>query len=450
MIVIKFGGTSLESTAAIQRAAEIVKGQLHLRPVVVVSALGKTTDELLTIASVAARGNQDEALERLASLEQFHLSVSLPFVPLEDLLRKHFQSLRDVVKGVRLLGQLTPRSLDAIASYGERLSSDIVTLAFRLTGMNAVHLDSQRLILTDSSFTRAMPVLPETYARVSASISAIGANDIPVMGGFIGATVDGIATTLGRGGSDFTAAIVGAALRAEEIQIWTDVDGVLTCDPKLVPDAHLVKVISFNEAAELAYFGAKVLHPATILPAKEQNIPVRVLNSRRPVSSGTTIVADAPPCKNVVKSVACKNGITTLNIQSTRMLMAHGFLSRIFETFNEHGTAVDMVATSEVSVSLTIDDTSKLPEICSDLSSFTDVSVERDQAILCIVGDKIRDTPGIAARMFGALEPINVRMISQGASLLNIGVVVASRDLRMAAEALHREFFGELDRDIFD
>src|SRR5262249_1918237 len=260
---------------------------------------------------------------------------------------------------------------------------------------------------------------------------------------------DGTTTTLGRGGSDFTASLVGAALAAEEIQIWTDVDGVLTSDPTLVPEARPVRTISFDEAAELAYFGAKVLHPATVIPAREKNIPVRILNSRRPEAPGTVIVSDSVPCSNVLKSVACKRHITVVNIYSTRMLMAHGFLRHIFEFFDRPETPVDMLASSEVSVPLTIDNDARLEEICAELQPFSEVDVEKDQAIICVVGDDLRYTPGIAARVFGALRDVNVRMISQGASLLNLSLVVAGRDLERAAASLHREFFSTLDPAVF-
>jgi aspartate kinase len=271
-----------------------------------------------------------------------------------------------------------------------------------------------------------------------------------VMGGFIGATESGVTTTLGRGGSDFSASIVGAGIGAKEIQIWTDVDGMLTSDPTVLPGGHRVKTISFAEAAELAYFGAKVLHPSTVIPAIEKNIPVLILNSRRPEVEGTRIVKDLVHCGNVAKSIACKKNITLVNITSTRMLMAHGFLRRIFEVFDRYETAVDMVATSEVSVSLTIDNASRLEVIGKELCQFAEVTVETDQAIVCLVGDNIRYTPGVASRVFRALDKINVRMISQGASLLNLGVVVAQSDLRAAAKVLHDEFFHDLDPAVFD
>lgn len=455
MIVTKFGGTSLESSAAILRAAEIVKARLHLGPVVVVSAMGKTTNALLAIAEDAARGNQAEAMDRIQSLEQFHAHEAFSLVApgdqpeLESNLERHFRALRESAKGLGSRGELTPRLRDSIASYGELLSSHVVALAFRNQGIPATQVDSQRVIVTDSNFTHAAPVIPETYSKVSAAIQGLPGGCVAVLGGFIGATRDGTPTTLGRGGSDFSASLVGAAIDAEEIQIWTDVDGLLTCDPNLVSDARPVRTISFDEAAELAYFGAKVLHPATIGPAREKNIPVRILNSRRPDATGTMIVADPVPCANILKSVACKRGVTVINIRSNRMLMAHGFLRRIFEVFDRYETAIDMVSTSEVSVSLTIDNDARLSEICSALAPFTEVSLEGEQAILCAVGENLRHTPGVAARVFDALKCINVRMISQGASRLNLGVVVNSQDLPEAARALHREFFSDLDPAVF-
>jgi aspartate kinase len=270
------------------------------------------------------------------------------------------------------------------------------------------------------------------------------------MGGFIASTEDGVTSTLGRGGSDFTASIVGAGVNAKEIQIWTDVDGMLTADPTILPGGHRVKSISFAEAAELAYFGAKVLHPATVVPAMEKNIPVLILNSRRPEVQGTVIVSEAVPCRNAVKSIACKRKITLVNVHSSRMFMAHGFLRSIFEVFDRYETSVDMIATSEVSVSLTIDNPAHLEKICADLREFSEVSTEPEQAIVCLVGENIRYTPGVAAHVFKALNQVNIRMISQGASLLNLGVVVAEKDLRAAVEALHTEFFSDLDPEVFE
>jgi aspartate kinase len=460
MIVMKFGGSSVESAAAIERVASIVRARAARRPVVVVSAMGKTTNKLLAIAAAAIDGAREEYIRQIHDLRDFHSREARQVVPLADraeldrLLDEHFQELTELVKGLAVLGELTPRSIDAISSYGERLSSYIVSLAFRHFGMDTAHLDSRQVIVTDRRHTQAAPLYAETYARLAAVVPALARNNaedkIVVMGGFIAATEDGVTTTLGRGGSDFTASIVGAGIGAEEIQIWTDVDGMLTADPTILPGGHRVKTISFAEAAELAYFGAKVLHPATLVPAVEKNIPVLILNSRRPEVSGTRIVSEAVPCANVVKSIACKRTITLVNVHSTRMLMAHGFLRRIFEVFDRHETAVDMVSTSEVSVSLTIDNTKALDAICQELRQFSEVSVEDGHAIVCLVGDNIRYTPGVAMRVFGALDGINIRMISQGASLLNLSFVVAEPDLHAAVGALHREFFTQLDGEVFD
>ncbi|HEU0139083.1 MAG TPA: lysine-sensitive aspartokinase 3 [Bryobacteraceae bacterium] len=456
MIVMKFGGSSVESAAAIERVASIVRSRVAMRPVVVVSAMGKTTNRLLAIANDAVHGRRDQALEQLQELRSYHVEESTQLVrdedrqELDEVIDSHFQELGELVRGLAILGELTPRSVDAISSFGERLSSHIVTFAFRRCGMKAAHVDSRKVIKTDNRHTHANPIFPETYNRLSEEIPTFAENGVVVMGGFIGSTMDLVPTTLGRGGSDFSASIVGAGIGADEIQIWTDVDGMLTCDPTLLDGCHRVKTISFAEAAELAYFGAKVLHPATVVPAVEKNIPVLILNSRRPDVEGTRIVADAVHCENVVKSIACKRKITVVNIHSTRMLMTHGFLKKIFEVFERYETPVDMVATSEVSVSLTIDDTERLQSIVDELKRFSEVSVEENQAIVCLVGDNIRFTPGVAARVFSALERVNIRMISQGASKLNLSCVVAQTDLKEAATRLHDEFFSELDPAVFD
>ena len=448
MIVMKFGGTSVESREAIERVAGIVADRLKQRPVVVVSAMGRTTNKLLAIAAAAVAGERERALSELDALKDNHFreSAGLCMADIEE----HFGELSELVKGLAVMGELTPRATDAVSSYGERISSVIVTALFRKHGLDAVHLDSRKVIVTDRRHTQAAPLFAETNARLMATVPALAARQVVVMGGFIGSTEDGVTSTLGRGGSDYTAAIVGAGIGAEEIQIWTDVDGMLTADPTILPGGYRVKTCSFAEAAELAYFGAKVLHPATVLPAIEMYIPVRFLNSRRPEVDGTLIVAKAPACGNAIRSIACKRNITLVNIVSTRMLMAHGFLRRIFEVFDRFETPVDMLATSEVSVSLTIDNTWALAAIEAELEHFAEVSIEENQAMVSLVGDRIRNTPGVAARIFSALRDINVRMISQGASRLNVGLVVAAADLKPAVESLHREFFHDPDPEAFE
>jgi aspartate kinase len=446
MIVMKFGGSSVESASAIGRVAGIVRERVDRKPVVVVSAMGKTTNRLLEIAAKAVAGQRDQALQLLQSLHHFHLDES----GLTSEIDEHFMELAELVKGLVVMGELTPRATDAISAYGERLSSIIVAEQFRKNGMDAVHVDSRKLIVTDNRHTQAAPLYGPTYERLAAAIPALAAKQVVVMGGFIGATVEGVTSTLGRGGSDFTASIVGAGIGAEEIQIWTDVDGMLTCDPRIAAGGHRVRSCSFAEAAELAYFGAKVLHPATVVPAIEKNIPVLILNSRRPHVEGTRIVGESVPCRNVVKSIACKQGIAVVSITSTRMLMAHGFLRKIFEVFDRHETPVDMVTTSEVNVSLTIDNAKNLDAIRQDLSEFAEVSVDENQAIVSLVGDNIRYTPGVAARVFNAMDGINIRMISQGASRLNISFVVDGADLKRSVESLHSELFSELDPAVFE
>jgi aspartate kinase len=456
MIVMKFGGTSVESAAAIERVACIVKARVGRHPIVIVSAMGKTTNRLLALAQLAIKGKRDEYIWQLHDLRDFHSREARQVVPLahraelDRTLDDHFQEMTELIKGIAVLGELTPRTVDAISSYGERLSSYIVSLAFEHHGIPSLHVDARRLIVTDHRHTQAAPIFAETYRRLAEVLPPFAQDKVVVMGGFIGATEEGVTTTLGRGGSDFTASIVGAGVAADEIQIWTDVDGMLTADPTILPGGHRVKTISFAEAAELAYFGAKVLHPSTVIPAIERNIPVLILNSRRPDVPGTRIVAETVHCGNVVKSIACKRKIILVNIHSTRMLMAHGFLHRIFEIFDRHETPVDMVATSEVSVSLTIDNTAHMERICKELSEFSEVVMEPEQAIVCLVGENIRYTPGVAARVFNALQLMNIRMISQGASLLNLSVVVAEKDLHPAVKALHTEFFSTIDPEVFE
>jgi aspartate kinase len=454
MIVMKFGGSSVESREAVQRVAEIVKRYEDRRPVIVVSAMGKTTNKLLEAAREAAAGRRDQALSLIDELRGHHLLHGLALAghasaELDRYIRTHFEWLDELVKGLSIVGELSPRSMDAMASAGERLSSLVVTYAFRTAGLPARHVDARRVIVTDDRFTQAQPLFEKTYARLKDEVVPLTESDIVVMGGFIAATVDGQTTTLGRGGSDYSAAIVGAGIEAEEIQIWTDVDGMLTADPRIISGGYRVKSISFAEASEMAYFGAKVLHPATVVPAIEKKIPVTILNSRRPDVEGTRITLQAIPCKNPVKSISCKRNITIVNITSSRMLMAHGFLRRIFEIFDRYATSVDMVSTSEVSVSLTADNLENMNDILRELRTFSEVKAEDGQAIVCLVGENIRHTPGIAGRAFSALRETNIRMISQGASLLNLGFLVAEADLKQTVSALHDEFFSELDPAVF-
>jgi aspartate kinase len=444
MIVMKFGGTSVEDGAAIDRSCGIVIQRAQMHPLVVVSALGGATNELLGAGRLAANAELDKALEIADKLERRH-------VELLSSTGKYFTQLRELLRALGSIGEFSPRTQDLVAAYGETLSSLIFADRLQRLGQNVVHLDSRRIIVTDETFGRATPLLQPTAERLARfARPPIEKGQIVVMGGYISGTLSGVTTTLGRGGSDYTAAIVGAAIAAEEIQIWTDVDGMMTADPRIVPNSYKVKDISFAEASELAYFGAKVLHPLTLIPAIEKNIPVFILNSRRPAGSGTRITREARPTSNAIKSIAVKRGITAVTVSSSRMLMAHGFLRALFDVFDQHGTAVDVVATSEVSVSLTLDNTWALPAILEDLKPLGDVTVMDQVALICIVGNNLKYTAGIAHRAFASVKDINVLMISHGASNINLSFIVAQQDADAAVRQLHADFFKEADREVFE
>jgi len=444
MIVMKFGGTSVEDAAAIERSCKIVGHRLSRRPFVVVSALGGATNSLLEAGTLAARGEIDKAMEIAERLEKRHAEL------LEST-AEHFIRLRELLKALSAIGEFSPRTQDLVASYGEVLSSLIFADRIKRLGFEAVHLDARQCLITNDHFGKALPIVDLTTIRLEeAARPHLNAGRAVVMGGYIGATSTGITTTLGRGGSDYSAAIAGAALNAEEIQIWTDVDGMMTTDPRIVPDAWTVREISFGEASELAYFGAKVLHPLTVLPAVEKNIPVYILNSKKPGGTGTRITREARPCRNLIKSIAVKKGITVLTVSSSRMLMAHGFLRALFEVFDRHRTSVDMVATSEVSVSLTLDSLSSLDAILEDLRPLGDVEIASKAALICLVGNNLKYTPGVARRAFGSLSEINVLMVSHGASNINFSFIVDEKDATTAVRRLHADFFSEVDPQVFE
>ena len=457
LVVMKFGGTSVEDPAAIGRTAAIVAGRVALgkQPVVVVSAMAKVTDQLLRAAAAAAEGDRTGALAISSRLRARHRDTAAVLVKdsaaLVTVIDEEFDSLDEILRGLAAILELTPRISDLIVSYGERLSSRIVAAAFRELGINAAHVDAREVIITDSNFQKAVPQDALIEARAAEKLRPLtDAGKVPVMGGFIASNEAGITTTLGRGGSDFTGALVGGALSAEAIEIWTDVDGILTADPRVVPDALRVKIISFEEAAELAYFGAKVLHPATILPAVKKNIPVLVLNSRNAACEGTRITSLAPHCKSPFKSIAVKKKLSIIDVVASRMLMTHGYMKEIFTVFDKHKCAVDMVSTSEVSVSLTVDSNDNLPALAADLSKLADVKYEGRKALVCMVGDDIRGRNGMAAQVFSAIRHINVRMISQGASEINMSFMIDEDDADEAVRSLHAAFFQDPDPAIFD
>ena len=459
IVVMKFGGTSVEDATAILRTASIVASRLrkNLSPIVVVSAMSKVTDTLLAAAAAAGRNDREEALKLSDALRTRHLNTAAELVTDSDRLTSlqlnihhDFDTLDDLLRGISAVGELTPRTSDNVVSFGERLSSVLVTAAFAQQAIPSTHVDARTVILTDSHYGKAAPDEPAIEAALTAQVlPLIELNRISVMGGFIG-SCNGITTTLGRGGSDYTAAIVGGALHAGAIEIWTDVNGIMTTDPRIVPEALRVKTISFEEAAELAYFGAKVLHPATILPAVQKNIPVFVLNSRNAENEGTKITAIAPPCASPFKSIAAKKKLTIIDIVASRMLLAHGFLAAVFAIFDKHHCAIDMVSTSEISVSVTVDSKEALPAISADLSKIADVKYEGNKALICLVGEDIRGNPGISGQVFSSISHVNVRMISQGASEINMSFMVNEEDVEEALRSLHKKFFANPDPTIFD
>jgi aspartate kinase len=456
MIVMKFGGTSVQDAKAIDRVAQIVQGRLADRPVVVVSAMAKVTDSLLAMGKAAGSGDRKTALKMARTLRERHydtagelLGTAL-FTEFHGDLGADFEDLDELLRGIGAVGEITPRTYDYVASFGEVLSSKIVAAAFVAHGLPGVHVDSRQCLLTDSSYMRAVPQFDETNDRLRKRVQPlVESGKVPVMGGFIGANRSGITTTIGRGGSDFSAAIFGAALNAQRIEIWTDVDGMMTTDPRLTREARRIKVISFDEAAELAYFGAKVLHPATVLPAVQQNIPVFVLNSMNPTCEGTKITARAPRCSNIFKAIALKKKITLVEVASPRRLLVHGYLKSIFEAFDNHNVAVDVVSTSEVSVSVTAETNEAIPALAADLAKIADVKYEGRKAIVCLVGENLRETPGIAAKVFGILENVKIRMISQGASEINLTFVIEEDDAAEVVRRLHHAFFAEVDPEVF-
>jgi len=460
MIICKFGGTSVADREAITRLMGIIRAARQAAiqpespdwrgPVVVVSALGGATDRFLGLAAAAGAGDIEGARQQVRALCDRHLEVAgiiatpAERAAVEQFLRQEFDELDRVVGALGVLREVSPRWLDAIASMGEILSSRIIAAALSSHGLAAGWVDARKAIVTTGDFTAAAPLWNETTAAVHQTIDPVLiARKIAVVGGFVGATREGVTTTLGRGGSDYSAAIIGACLDATEIQIWTDVDGMLTADPRIVKNTKVVPQLSFAEASELAYFGAKVLHPATIQPAVVKNIPVRILNSRRPSDiSGTLVTSARPASAGPLTAIASKKGVTVVDIASTRMLMAHGFLRRIFETFERFKTPVDVVTTSEVSVSVTIDDTRRVPEIMAALSEVADVTREDHMAILCAVGDGLQNDPAFVGRLLEAMEGVPVRMLSQAAARRNITLVIGEADLESSLRRVHEHFFG--------
>jgi aspartate kinase len=452
-IIMKFGGTSLEDTSAFERVLNIVQTQsAEHGVVVVVSAMSRVTDALLESVERASQEAPEEAARLLDEHFERYRNVGRALLKteaqstIEAAIESARREISELLKRVALDPISRPALQDAVISYGERLSATLLAAVLSDNGLSAEYVDARRCILTTAEHGRAEPLSEETAARTRAELEPrLKASTIAVLGGFIAATHDGETTTLGRGGSDYTAALVGAALDAREIQIWTDVSGVLTADPRVIKSARTIPRMSYTEAAELAYFGAKVLHPKTIQPAVEKLIPVRICNSRAPGEAGTLVCAETSASPHTVKAIAHKTGVTIVQITSARMLGAYGFLHAIFDIFNRHRTVIDVVTTSEVSVSISLDDAGGLSSIVEELKQLGAVEIEQRRAIICVVGEGLRGTPGIAARIFSCLTDINVSLISQGASSINLTFVIEEENLAEAVARLHASFF-ENDR----
>jgi len=440
MIVMKFGGSSLANAAKILSAAKIVKGRLRRQPVVVVSATGGTTNRLEKLGEAAARGTwKKQFVEIVANHDAIAVKLGLE----DRLLTGETADLRRIAGRIAKSRKLTEASRARLLSFGERCSTKLLSGTLRSLGVESSANNSFELgMLTDTDHREAK-ILPEAFKLLSASISKLPG--VPVITGFLGRTKGGQVTTLGRGGSDVSASIIGAALGVKEIEIWTDVSGVMTADPRVVSGAWPVRKLSFSEAAELAYFGAKVLHPRTIAPAIKKSIPVRVLNTFNPEDRGTVIVSKSRETGIIAKAIAHKKGITAVNINSLRMLEAHGFLARVFKVFDRYNVSVDMITTSEVSISLTVDDTRNLKPAVKELEEFASVSVLPRRAIVCVVGEGMKRVRAMAGRIFSCLgrEDINIEMISQGASEINVSFLVHEREVKASVRALHRDFFGK-------
>ena len=450
MIVIKFGGTSVGDANRVATAIDIVADRRERKPVVVVSALAGVTNELVAASEAARAQDGDRVNEIIGKIRQRHEDVAMQLVQQKfdffeaflKQLHKQIDQIHTILRGIALLGEITPRAKDKVVSIGEKLSSVLFAYSMMMRAVPGEHVESEDVIITDAKFCEASPLMDDTREAARRSIlPLLERNLIPVMGGFIGRTRDGATTTLGRGGSDYSAAIVGAAIGADEIQIWTDVDGMMTCDPRLIPQARVIERISYVEAAELAWFGAKVLHPKTIAPAVDQNIPVRVLNTHNVSSQGTEVTRDGDDLEGGPRAIAVKKGVTVVQMTSNKMLGAHGFLARLFAIFEQLEISVDLITTSEVSVSVTLDEKHNLPQLVERLKPVADVEVQDNQCIVAVVGRNLMKDSEVGARVFESLRGIPVSMFSLGTSGLNLSIVMDEKDADRAVKAIHRALF---------
>lgn len=446
MIVAKFGGTSVEDANAIRRLQRIVSARLEQRPVLVVSAMAGVTDALLRAAALASTGDESSTFDLLEHLQEKHIATARELRSetgqVGGSLEQLFAELRPLLQGVCSLRELTPRLSDRIVSFGERLSANLVTSMLQESGTRGELVDARECIVTDDHFTCATPLIDQTNDRLRTKlVPLLDQGKVPVLGGFIASNVKGLTTTLGRGGSDFTAALIGAALNAERVEIWTDVDGIRTTDPRLYPEAQPIESLSFHEASELAHFGAKVLHPATLVPAIDNNIPVYVLNSHNPDHPGTCVsVGGNGPGR--VKAIAVKRGITVMEATSPRSVRRHGLAGQVFRLLEQHGCAPDVASISDSSVTVTVEKKDVIPLVRNGLGPRVQVHAENSKAIVSLVAEDIRAISGLPGKVFSALEGLNVRLIAQGASPWSFSVVVEEKDAAEAVRRLHLELIG--------
>ncbi|KAL9384847.1 hypothetical protein Peur_021857 [Populus x canadensis] len=454
--VMKFGGSSLASAERMREVAELILSFRNERPVIVLSAMGKTTNKLLLAGekAVSCGVTNVDSIEELSIIKELHLRTAKELGVDESVIAKHLEELEQLLKGIAMMKELTPRTKDYLVSFGECMSTRIFAAYMNKIGAKARQYDAFKIgFITTDDFTNA-DILEATYPAVAQSLHGDWTRDpaIPIITGFLGKGWRSCAiTTLGRGGSDLTATTIGKALGLREIQVWKDVDGVLTCDPHIYPHAEPVPYLTFDEAAELAYFGAQVLHPQSMRPAREGDIPVRVKNSYNSNAPGTLITRTRDMSKAVLTSIVLKRNVTMLDIVSTRMLGQFGFLAKVFSIFEDLGISVDVVATSEVSISLTLDPSKlwsreliqqELDHVVEELEKIAVVNILQHRSIISLIGNVQRSSL-ILEKVFNVLhiKGINVQMISQGASKVNISLIVNDDEAEQCVRSLHSAFF---------
>ena len=450
MIVMKFGGSSVQDATAIRRVASIVASRLAERPLVVVSAMGGVTDKLVQVAEGATRGELDSALALLAGIRARHLAAAgemlnppevSAFTAGLDACLVEAAALAALISGEK---SASPGQHSQMLSYGEVLSSLLIAAAFHALGVPSSHADARQLIVTNARHPAASLLAPQTCAKLLDVIPLLlDQKLVPVLGGFIASSESGEITTLGRGGSDYSAAIIGAALSADRIEIWTDVSGILTTDPRICPKARRIAEISFHEATELACFGAKVLHPATLLPAIDHDIPVAVLNSHKPNEAGTIIRQVAAQGPSSFRAIAVKRNISVFNVRAPRHVGSLRFLDDLFSLLRWHHLQSEIVAISGASASVALEGGRELIDLTPELEALGEVDFHPDMAIICLVGEDIRGRIGIASEVFGVLAAaaINIRMIAQGSSEISVSFVVDEKDAVKSVQQLHRHLF---------